>query len=125
MAFRFETLRLKTLFKFRSQIRGEPVTNHRLFNPYHAVSVVTPAGASVLRGSVCEASAACGGQRFLAAGAPRLPFPGCSIANCHCRYQHHEDRRDSLRRATDSGLPPSIPWQQSERRAQRGRRVSD
>ena len=125
MAFNLEKLRLLALFKFRSDVKREPVTQHRVSNPFHAVSIVTPPGASVLRGTVCHAAAASAGQRFLAAGAPQLPFPGCPVSECRCRYQHHEDRRHSPRRSVDAGVHPSIGWYQAERRGRRGRRETD
>jgi hypothetical protein len=125
VAFNLDKLRLKALFKFRSGVQGAPVTHHRVSNPYHAISIVVPAGASVRDGTVCPAAAACAGQRFLATGAPRLPFPGCTVARCDCRYQHYEDRRQALRRSEDSGIPAPIPWHQKERRARQGRRITD
>jgi hypothetical protein len=125
VAFSLGKLRLKALFKYRSAVQRAPVTHHHVSNPYHAISIVLPAGATVSRGTVCPAAAACQGQRFLAAGAPQLPFPGCTVAHCGCRYQHYEDRRHAARRATDSGIPPTVPWQQRERRASQGRRITD
>ena len=125
MAFGLEKLRLRTLFGWRTGTNEAPVRPQRASNPYHAVSVVIPAGASVSNGLVCPAAAACHGQRFLALGAPHLPFPGCTVAHCDCRYQHYEDRRHSPRRSADAGIAPPIPWHQRERRARHGRRMTD
>jgi hypothetical protein len=38
------------------------------------------------------------GQRFIPEEAPRLPLPHCTAGICKCRYEHHDDRRQDLRR---------------------------
>jgi hypothetical protein len=113
--FDFSRWRLTALFKSRA--RSEPVQVHRVVNPYHAVSIV--AGSSA-----CAAAQRQTGKRYLSAEAPQLPFAGCTGKKCICRYRHHDDRRDEPRRASDQGVPLA-PWQNSERRGMRGRRVTD
>lgn len=74
--------------KIGAQIRtaGQPVQHHRVGNPFHAVSIETGA-------RCCSQSRANEGRRFLAASAPKLPLPGCTMVKCQCRYVHHKDRR--------------------------------
>jgi len=108
---------LRALFHFKAKIRHQPVRKHHIGNPYHAVSIAPGVGA-------CDAVLALGDKRFLSREAPRLPLPGCGTANCACRYQHHEDRRRSPRRATDTGQAAPI-WRGRERRASAGGRRFD
>ncbi|MFK7914388.1 MAG: hypothetical protein AB8B93_10775 [Pseudomonadales bacterium] len=74
----------------------------------------------------CDAVKRAEQQRFLAMEAPGLPVSGCSSpSSCKCRYRHHPDRRDAMRRDSDYGLP-GIFWTTAERRdGPRGRRASD
>lgn len=53
---------------------------------FHAVSIK-------VTGMACAAAKQLTGQRFLATEAPRLPLPGCTAADCNCRFVHHKDRR--------------------------------
>ncbi len=64
------------------------------------------------------------GQRFLSEEAPLLPLAGCdNPQGCKCVYEHFDERRDSLRREADIGLPMRL--RDSEQRAGRGRRITD
>lgn len=86
---------------------------------YQAVSIRYGARA-------CSAAKKTDQQRFLAMEAPDLPLSECSAPrNCRCRYRHHPDRRDNLRRDSDFGLP-GVFWTAQERRdGSRGRRAAD
>lgn len=83
---------------------------------FHAVSIE-------LGPNPCAAVSAIEGERFLSNDAPRLPLPDCTNPDCHCAYQHYDDRRDGLRRDSDVGLLRAAP--EDERRDRRGRRDSD
>lgn len=64
------------------------------------------------------------GQRFLSEEAPLLPLAECdNPQGCKCVYEHFDERRDSLRRETDIGLPVRVHM--AEKRAGRGRRITD
>ena len=66
--------------------------------PWHAVSIVAGAAS-------CAAVADIRGKRFLAADAPRIPLPECTVSRrCTCTYRHSSDRRTSRRRASDRGM---------------------
>jgi hypothetical protein len=86
---------------------------------YHAVSIVSPPDA-------CAQAKALKGVRLLSLSAPRLPIVGCTNPDgCHCKFQHHPDRRAGPRR---SGLRTSAPNAEStsdNRRRLVGRRDSD
>jgi len=86
-------------------------------NPWHAVSIVPCDRA-------CASAEQAVGTRYLSKQAPTLPLEGCTTAGCECRYRHHGDRRQALRRSADvwSGRGG---WIGSERRETRGRRMSD
>lgn len=58
---------------------------------FHAVTIV-PARSS------CKLVGRHRNTRYLTAEAPRLPLSGCRVAECRCRYMHHEDRRTEDRR---------------------------
>lgn len=109
---------LSALFHYKAKIRREPVRVHQVSNPYHAVSV-----APALMGA-CGAAQQCAGRRFLSANAPILPLPQCDAQKCHCRYEHHEDRRSDSRRLADERGPARL-WNGAERRRNTGRRISD
>jgi hypothetical protein len=126
MSFSLSRIRLTTLFHFKARVQREPVRNHHVSNPYHAVSIVTPEKqTAVLSGAACAAANACAGRRFLAAEAPQLPLPECNVSKCTCRYRHHADRRSGNRRATDAGIPAAMIWSKPERRQSQSRRVND
>ena len=85
--------------------------------PWHAVSIVGGTHA-------CAATAEIRGKRFLAAEAPRMPLPKCTIPKrCTCTYRHFSDRRARQRRASDRGMLGKHVGR--ERREKRGRRAED
>jgi hypothetical protein len=92
-------------------------THHWISNPWHAVSVVPCQDA-------CKAVRQSNRMRFLSNEAPTLPLAGCTSHACRCRYQHHNDRRASLRRVADV-VSSKRHWSGSERRESRGRRGTD
>jgi hypothetical protein len=104
--------------KIGAQIRtsGRPVQHHHVGNPFHAVSIDTGL-------KCCAEARAIDERRFLAASAPRLPLPGCTMAKCQCRYQHHKDRRNRR----DRRVLPHNPHahKMSDRRSSEGRRLTD
>ena len=86
---------------------------------HHAVSIATGprccAGARELRG-----------QRFLSRDAPKLPLKDCDRGDCTCRYVHHQDRRQGMRRARDLGVAIDGYVEEDKRGGQmRGRRKAD
>jgi hypothetical protein len=105
------------------QRRVEPVAKtdtgrrHWITNPWHAVSVVPASGA-------CDLARRAGRTRYLSTEAPTLPLKGCGMRTCTCRYRHHEDRRNSLRRHSDV-IASGAYWAGRERRVARGRRATD
>ena len=120
MAFSFDFSRwsLTTLFHYKSKIKGEPVRDVRVANPYHAVAIVPGAKA-------CEEARHLMRKRFLSADAPLLPLKNCDAAKCTCRYQHFQDRRSEPRRVTDGAIVRmNGTWQGVERR-RGGRRADD
>jgi hypothetical protein len=55
-----------------------------------------------------------------------VPQPTCDVEACHCRYLHHDDRRDrSDRRHRDGRDRGSELATGRDRRGGRGRRVTD
>jgi hypothetical protein len=105
------------------RLPAAPTRHYYITNPYHAVSIVAPAGA-------CEAARQVKGQRFLAKDAPPLPLRGCQLGagTCHCGYKHHDDRRVKARRKTDrrvDSLSSRPSWAGQERRQSGGRRSTD
>lgn len=89
---------------------------------YKAVSI-RPASDS------CQAAVSLEGYRFLTNHAPRLPIPECDAIQCHCRYEHHEDRRrnEGDRRFNiggKSGVPANVGRDRRIRHGP-GRRQSD
>lgn len=96
--------------------RGD-VASHRVGNPYHAVGIQGGQGC-------CSQARLMKDKRFLSAEAPSLPLDLCDAPKCTCRYRHYEDRRQHARRAEDQGLP-ARDFSRGDRRAGRGRRVTD
>lgn len=86
---------------------------------FHAVSVEPGR-------NCCHSARVLKGQRFLSREAPSLPLKNCMNDDCTCFYTHHEDRRESPRRARDMGVAID-GWLESDRRggAVRGRRKID
>jgi hypothetical protein len=84
---------------------------------YHCVTV-TPCS------NACADAIAIKNVRLLSAEAPRLPLAGCTKpAECRCKFQHHEDRRDGPRRSDVSRIGQD--WTTHDRRRSRGRRATD
>ena len=90
--------------------------HRRLVNPYHSVSVVADP-------KCCQEVRAIVARRFLAAEAPQLQLPGCTAAQCNCRYVHHDDRRDIPDRRVLAFNPNAHVM--SDRRGSKGRRIND
>lgn len=103
---------------FRPKVEETPARSHRIINPYHAVSIAPGL-------FVCSEAKKLAGVRFLSREAPTLPFKNCDSEECRCRYQHHEDRRQTERRHRDM-WDSGRHWMGQERRhEQRGRRATD
>ena len=87
---------------------------------WHAVSIAGKLGA-------CAAAEALRRKRFLGTEAPKLPLPDCSSPErCICVYVHHSDRRSTLRRAVDRGMPNSrVPEEKRDPYKGHGRRADD
>ncbi len=49
--------------------------------------------------SSCDAARSLEGQVFLSTEAPSLPLADCDHANCRCRYEYLDDRRQEDRRS--------------------------
>jgi len=103
--------------------QSEPETKaaapRKAVSPYHAVAVVPGRHA-------CAAANAIRDRRFLSREAPALPLTGCSVADCSCRYEHHDDRRHRVRRARDLAVAIDGHDGQDQRdTSRRGRRKSD
>jgi len=92
-------------------------TYHWISNPWHAVSITARPG-------MCSKAKSCTHLRFLSTEAPVLPLEGCDAKACGCRYRHHDDRRESIRRASDLAASGAF-WTASERRRSPGRRSTD
>jgi hypothetical protein len=72
---------------------------------------------------ICDAVQRIEGRRFLSEEAPMLPLPDCTAGICCCRYEHHDDRRQDLRRnpyGIQRAVPP--PHVDEDRRASKERR---
>jgi hypothetical protein len=72
---------------------------------------------------ICDAVKRLQGRRFLSEEAPMLPLPECTAGSCCCRYEHHDDRRQDLRRnpyGIQRAVPP--PHVNEDRRASKERR---
>lgn len=86
---------------------------------YHAVSIVSDATA-------CAQAKALKGVRLLSLSAPRLPIVGCTNPDgCHCKFQHHADRRAGPRRSGLRTSAPGVNPTTDNRRRSIGRRDSD
>lgn len=74
----------------------------------------------------CSAVRPLEGQTFLSRDAPLLPLAECDQAACKCRFVHHEDRRNKLRRGYQSDLGRvAALGSNEERRGRAGRREGD
>jgi hypothetical protein len=87
---------------------------------FPAVTIVAPAGC-------CAAASAMNEVRILAARAPPLPMPNCTMPNaCRCRFKKYVDRReDEQGRRFKYGGERSAWYSGSQRRKSRGRRDQD
>lgn len=63
---------------------------------FHAVSLQFASNA-------CDAAKNMKGRRFLSSAAPRIPLPGCDVAECRCKFVHHKDRRSREDRRSPFG----------------------
>lgn len=97
--------------------RPEGAANLRATSQFHAVSIKFTA-------SACEAAKGMEGKRFLASAAPRIPLPDCDVAECKCRFIHHEDRRagEDRRSGYRRQLPGGADTPTTERRKRGDRR---
>jgi hypothetical protein len=112
--------RAKGLFKRDEPAPAKPAAPARKpVQPYHAVTIAAGSRA-------CPAAYELRGVRYLSREAPPLPLKDCNAKKCECRYEHHDDRRKTPRRARD--MQVSIDgYEGRERRAgeKRGRRKTD
>ena len=96
-----------------------PIKPRPLRLRYHAVSIVAGPVA-------CAQAKALKGVRLLSLEAPRLPIVGCADpAGCHCKFQHHSDRRAGPRRSDIRAATSSGSSIDADRRRSIGRRDSD
>ena len=93
-------------------------------NPWRATSIVHDEKA-------CDAVKAIGGKRFLDVerNIPKIPLPTCDTTRCNCKYDRHEDRRDS---SEDRRMPNALhaelydrTGKGNRRNRKRGRRKTD
>jgi len=75
----------------------------------------------------CAALSALGDARILAAQAPTLPIPNCSMpAKCRCRFKKYVDRRDDDEgRRFRFGVERATWYAGGQRRKSGGRRAAD
>lgn len=88
---------------------------------FHAVSIKLPKNACAAARSLAE-------RRFLATAAPRLPLPECDVLECHCRFNHHQDRRARKDRRSPfatAATPDGTGRFEKERRDTEDRRNDD
>ena len=119
MEFNFSSWWHRRRVQAEVQHSGRPVQVHRVTNPFHAVSIQA--------GPACRRTAdEYTDRRFLSGEAPQLPLPTCDSVKCRCRYIHHEDRRSGDdRRQRGDVWNPHVSTLANDRRAMRGRRVTD
>ncbi|QLE84387.1 hypothetical protein FLM48_04360 [Shewanella sp. Scap07] len=97
-------------------------SSHASIHPYHSVAIESEQ-------QCCDAAQKIKKQRFLSAEAPAIPLKECDKLDCHCHYQHFEDRRqpDSDRRS-DYGVTQDLYGafgEQNRRIHKKGRRNTD
>ena len=89
---------------------------------FHSVSIVND-------GSCCEQAETLSGKRFLSKDAPEIPMEECTMTQCQCRYQHHEDRRQiGNDRRVEYGVTRELFGafgEQNRRDRPKGRRATD
>lgn len=93
--------------------------NPGVLSPYAAVTVTTTA-------TCCEAARATQARPILWSAQPKLPLPGCTMADrCVCRFRHWPDRRIGERRNPDDATITTRILQASSRpRSGKDRRKS-
>lgn len=108
--------------KHPSQAADLSINKTHSFHSFHSVSIVN-------NGSCCEQIEALSGKRFLSKDAPEIPMEECTMANCQCRYQHHEDRRQlGNDRRVEYGVTRELFGafgEQNRRDRPKGRRATD
>lgn len=72
---------------------GHETAHHKPARKAWGKHLVIPAGAEA-----CQAAHDLAGKGFAHDKLPTLPLPGCTHANCQCRYEALEDRRSHLER---------------------------
>ena len=105
----------------KADAASEPETPLSSTSRYHAVSIK-------VSGSACRAAKELTGQRFLSTEAPLLPLPGCTMAECNCRFVHHKDRRSGKDRRSPfspAGFGGGTGRFEADQRAGKDRRKSD
>jgi hypothetical protein len=96
-----------------------PAAPRKVPSRFHAVTIAPGRLA-------CPEARGLRGKRFLSREAPALPLKNCGSAQCECRYEHHEDRRKSGRRAHDLGVSTDgYDGEDKRQKSQRGRRKTD
>jgi len=87
---------------------------------FAAVTIAAPA-------RCCEAVSSLEGKRILAADAPSLPMPDCTMPKqCRCKFQKYVDRReDEQGRRFLFGQERAAWYSGGQRRKSRGRRSID
>ncbi len=77
--------------------------------------------------SCCEAARELAKSRFLSTDAPFLPLADCDAEHCACVYEHFDDRRTVIRRASDTGYDYAAQYCTDEKRKSLlgGRRADD
>ncbi|MEX2343353.1 MAG: hypothetical protein WD647_10575 [Steroidobacteraceae bacterium] len=87
---------------------------------YPAVTIATAT-------NCCGAAAALEGVRILAAQAPPLPMPNCTMPReCRCRFKKYTDRRDDEQGRRFHFSQERAAWYAGgQRRKSRGRRAAD
>lgn len=123
LALAFVGLLVVNHFKHKSEVDGKSARDAApakpAAKPYAAVKVMPAPGA-------CKAAKRLSEQVYLAAEAPPLPLPGCTL-ECNCRYQYLDDRRQADRRAPGGGVRNHIEEAAglNVTRKGRGRRSTD
>lgn len=102
-------------YKVSKKASEKQAANHSVDNAYHAVSVNCDS-------SACSDARVLKDKNFLVKEAPTLPLKSCSATDCHCRYEHHEDRRSDEDRRFQFGVSRSFHNLNSERRERSDRR---
>ena len=81
-------------------------------SPAHKQSTSTTKPTALYRGvqivpsieGCCIEAKEVSSKRYLSHEIPRLPLESCDFDNCQCTYKLFDDRRNDLRRASDTGF---------------------